>query len=141
MPLITVREDIEKALHIVESGQIPEPARGALQETLTRALHQTEADSDWLSTGEAAEILGVKSINTIKAWCKTGYIKGAQVGGRVKIPRSEVERIRDSDPVRAVRASDKLHEASSELGADGNLTPQQVHDLAASRPGTLPWKR
>jgi excisionase family DNA binding protein len=141
MAMTTVRADIEKALHIIASEQIPEPVRDALQVTLTHALREVEQGPEWLTTAEAAALLGVKSINTVKAWCKTGYIRGVRVGGRVKIPRSEVERIRDSDRVRAVQASDRLHEASSELGAGGGLTPEQLRDLSAARPGTLPWQR
>ena len=44
-----------------------------------------------LSTGEAAAILGVRSINTIKRWAGDGILEGYRVGGRIKVTRASVE--------------------------------------------------
>jgi excisionase family DNA binding protein len=51
--------------------------------------------TEYLSTGDAARLLGV-SINTAKKWIRLGYIKGAfeTPGGHLRIPSSEVERVR-----------------------------------------------
>jgi hypothetical protein len=52
-----------------------------------------------------------------------------------------VERIRESDPVRATRVSDQLHNRSADLGSDEGLSQEQMELLHATRPGTLPWER
>jgi excisionase family DNA binding protein len=44
-----------------------------------------------LSTSEAAALLGVRSINTIKRWAGDGLLEGHRLGGRIKVTRSSVE--------------------------------------------------
>ena len=106
--------------------------RAALREVEQPAL---------LTTAEAAEALGVRSVNTIKLWVKTGYIHGVKRGSRTLIPASEIERIESDDRVKAMRVVDRLHEESSDLGTEDGLTDEQMLDLITGRPGTPPWRR
>ena len=105
--------------------------------TLERALNGSEGRK-LLTTTEAADALGVRSVNIVKYWVKTGYIHGVKHDERTMIPVSEVERIMDEDRVRDMRAADKLDEATNELGRP--MTDEEMEILAASRPGKLPWK-
>ena len=130
-----LREDILRALELLDSNQV-----NAARECLAHVLGQMGADT-LLSTGQVAALLGVKSRNTVKAWVRTGYIGGQQVGERWKIPMSEVERIKDSARVRDIRGSDKLHEATGDLGGPDGLTDAELRSLKASRPGRAPWDR
>lgn len=52
-------------------------------------------EDDALTSGEAANILGVSSINTVKNWLEGGFFPGAYktAGGHWRFPRSEVEAV------------------------------------------------
>jgi excisionase family DNA binding protein len=101
-----------------------------------------EADQDeYLTTAEVARALGLRSVNTVKAWVSSGYLAGKMIGGRTLIPRSEVERLEADAPLQTMRTIDRLHDESSDLGSDEGLTAEEFQVLEAARPGTLPWKR
>jgi hypothetical protein len=54
------------------------------------------------------------------------------------IPITELERLRGSALVQGIHISDRLHNASSELGA-AELSSEELSDLEESQPGSLPW--
>lgn len=107
---------------------------------LKTALHDVDAGR-LLTTTEAAQLLGVRSINTIKAWCRSGYLHGITQGSRTLIPISEIERVQDSERVRRIRQAERLHDQSADLGGDDELSAAEIDALEAGQPGTLPWKR
>jgi hypothetical protein len=135
MSIRKLREELLQARQAAAAGDT-----AATVQRLDDALRELEPPS-LVTTAEAARLLGVRSVNTIKFWCKTGYLHGIQRGGRTLIPIAEIERIHDSDHVRAVRAADAMHDAIADFGVEEGLTDEQLADLASSRPGTLPWKR
>jgi hypothetical protein len=94
-----------------------------------------------LTTTQAAQAIGVRSVNTIKYWVKIGYIYGVKRNGRTLIPRAEIERITNDDRVRAIRVTDHLHEETTLLGGPDGLSDAELLALKASRPGTTPWER
>lgn len=51
--------------------------------------------AEWLSTGEAARLLGVSSRNTVKNWLEGGFFPGAvrTDGGHWRFLRAEVEAV------------------------------------------------
>lgn len=57
------------------------------------------------------------------------------------IPFSEVERIADDAPLRAIKAADTLHDLAVALGNDEGLSDDEMEQLHAARPGRLPWGR
>lgn len=134
MSITELRERLTHALTSAEEGNVSETVRA-----LRAALRDVDAER-LLTTTEAARLLGVRSINTIKSWCRTGYITGVTHGSRTLIPMSEIERIQDSDRVRSLRTAERLHDESSELGGD-EMTQEELDALDAGRPGTLPWLR
>lgn len=48
---------------------------------------------DLLTTGQAAALLGVRSVNTIKHWAKSGTLDGYRRGGRIVVSRESVSRL------------------------------------------------
>ncbi len=108
-------------------------------EVIDRSLHAIDGDR-LLTTTEAAQLLGIRSVNTLKLLCRLGEIRAVTRGNRTMVPLSEVERVQESERVRGIRASDRVHAAAEELGDDAGLTPRQLEDLEAARPGTLPWE-
>ncbi len=134
------------------------PQRAALEESLallsdvadTRAQEAatriratlSEADrEEFLTTMEAAHALGIRSVNTIKLWVKTGYLHGKKIGGRTLIPWSEIERLEQDGRVITLRTIGRLHQESSDLGRDDGMTAAELRMLDDDRPGTLPWKK
>ena len=109
-------------------------------ERIRTALREADTE-EYLTTTEAAHALGIRSVNTLKLWIKTGYLRGKKIGGRMLIPRTEIARLEDDERVRAMRTIGRLHQESWDLGRDEGLTPDELQDLDEGRPGTLPWKR
>jgi len=132
------REELEQSLALL-NDVIDTRAKEAA-DRIRAALREAEQE-DFLTTAEAARALGIRSVNTIKLWVKTGYLQGRKIGGRTHIPRTEIERLENDERVRAMRAVGRLHEESSDLGRDEGMTPDELRMLNDGRPGTLPWQR
>ncbi len=60
-------------------------------------------------------------------------------GGHMMIPMPEVLRLRTSRSVKRTPASDRLHDASAQLGSDDGLSREGLDALEAARPGRAPW--
>jgi hypothetical protein len=132
MSIQRLREDLLQARQAAEAGDT-----ATTVQRLDDALRALEPDS-LVTAAEAARLLGVRSVNMVKLWCKMGYLHGAQRGGRTLIPVAEIERIYDSDQVRGIRASDAMHDAIADFGAEEGLTDEQLEILHDRRPGRLP---
>lgn len=130
-----LRQDLRVVIEQAEAGNTAGVVR-----TAQKALQELESDR-LLTTTEAAEALGVRSINTVKLWCRNGFLASVQRGNRTMIPLAEVERVRASERVQAIRAADKLHDMSSEFGVAEGLSDEEMEQLSAARPGRLPWQR
>jgi hypothetical protein len=127
------RQDLNEVLELLERGHGAE-AR-ALVQRLVQAL-----DADQLvTTTQAAKLLRVRSVNTVKLLLKQEGATTVSRGNRTMVPLSEIERIQDSERLRAIRRSDQIHDGTEVLGAAKGLSGSQMADLSKSRPGTLPW--
>ena len=66
------------------------------------------AATDWISLGEAAELLAAANIRfrreTIGGWARSGKLQSIKIGGRRFVKRGEVKAL--LTPRRRVRASD-----------------------------------
>ncbi len=135
MGITELRQTLTQALTSAEEGNVSETVRA-----LKAALQDVDGQR-LLTTTEAAQLLGVRSINTVKSWVRTGYVGGVVHGGRTLIPMSEIERIQDSDRVRGIRAAERLHAESASLGDDDEMNQEELDALDVGRPRTLPWQR
>lgn len=130
-----LRQDLRAVIAQAEAGNT-----AAVVRTAQKALQELDGDR-LLTTTEAAEALGVRSINTIKLWCRNGFLASVRRGNRTMIPLTEIERVRASERVRATRAADRLHDASAAFGVPEGLSAEEMERLSAARPGRLPWQR
>lgn len=136
MSVIDLRKDLE---HIRASAQA-----GDLNEVIQAVDHALQAldGSRLLTTTEAAALLGIRSVNTLKALVIRNGIPYERRGNRMMLPVAEVERLRESPLMRGLRASEALHDTIADLGStDGEgLAAEEMQDLESTRPGRLPWK-
>jgi excisionase family DNA binding protein len=111
---------------------------------VARARDEIQDRDTLVTTTQAAKLLGIGSINTIKSMIRHGEITGIRkVGNRMMIPLGEIKRLQNTDVVRDLRAiADAMAlGALPEEDEDMPLSPEQVDILEAGRPGTLPWKK
>lgn len=134
MNVTRLRDNLEAARARLREGD----ADGAL-DTLDHALRALDGER-LLTTSEAARLLGIRSVNTLKLLVRTEQLRTVFHGNRMMIPLAEVERIQQSERVRGIRASDRMHDATAVLGGDEGLSEEQLSDLEAERPGRLPWE-
>jgi excisionase family DNA binding protein len=57
-----------------------------------------------LTTGQAADALGVRSVNTIKRWVHDGLLEGFRLGGRVMVSQRSVQQFADKSITSGQRA-------------------------------------
>src|SRR5260370_22297881 len=130
-----LRDELRKARSLAESGDLAGVVR-----TIDQALAELD-DARLVPLAEAADLLGVRSVDALKVLMRVNGVQTERRGEAVLVPLAEVERIAASDWIQHMRASDRLHDLSSELGGDDAMTPEELDALDAGRPGTLPWKR
>ena len=129
-----MRGALESILQQAQEGNVDGVIQTA-QQTL-----QALDDDHLLTTREAARLLGVRSINTLKGLVIRTGIPYQKVGNRMMLSVAEVERLRESPVMRGLRASEALHDTIDELGPTEGLTIEEMQDLEAARPGRLPWQ-
>lgn len=72
-----------------------------------------------ITTGEAADILGIRSLNTIKKWAIDGVLEGRRIGQRIMITRESVEQILRQPTVAEERKMARTLPLASSRGAPG----------------------
>ncbi len=133
MTIETLRDELRQVRVYVADGE-----RDKALDVLDRALEEVEPDR-LLTTTEAAELLDIRSVNTLKALVRRAGLAYERHGNRMMIPLHELERIQGSAMVRGIQESDRAHDATDAL--DGEMSVDEMEALEAARPGTLPWER
>ncbi len=134
MSIAELRTELEKLRGQVESGNTDAAIR-----TIDEAIKELNGDQ-LLTTTEAASLLHIRSVNTLKLLCRRGDIQYVMRGNRMMIPMSEIDRVQESEPIRMLRALDKAHDEIEDFGSPDGLTDEEMEILHASRPGRLPWE-
>lgn len=132
MTLNTLRDELQQVRAYVADGE-----RDKALDALDRALQDVQPDR-LLTTTEAAEVLGIRSVNTVKALVRREGLAYERHGNRMMIPLRELERIQGSVVVRGIQESDRTHDAAD---WGDRLSAEQLEDLERTRPGTVPWER
>jgi hypothetical protein len=111
---------------------------------MSMVRHVVATQSEWVTTGEAARLLQVGSINTVKRWAREGKLHYRRLGGaqgRIQIERLSVENLLHSadSEFLSIQRSERT---SDELGTWGReMTPEEMDELEADRNGQLPWRK
>ncbi len=135
MALADLRQELEAA-----RAEAAQAGNRGVVEKLDRLL--AELDDDLLlTTKEAARLLGIGSVNTIKAMIHGGQIHARKVGTHYRIPLAEMDRLRRDTTIQALQATSRIHAAIAARGATEGLSTQELEDLEDACPGTLPWER
>jgi excisionase family DNA binding protein len=128
-------EQVEQELHQRGQNDLAERLRSAVATLRSQAA---EPARDLLTTGEAAEALGIRSVNTIKRWAREGLLEGFRRGGRVLVSRRSVEAMVEHGTLCTQRAFErKLDEALDAFDVGTEDVPTAEMTWAGSRP----WER
>jgi hypothetical protein len=103
------------------------------------ALEELWQPEQTVTTTEAARLLGIRSINTLKALLKAEGIQTTMNGNRTMVPLGELLKLKSSQRVRRIRASDAAHAAS--FDDDLPMSRAEMDILHDTRPGKPPWRR
>ena len=105
---MSVVREVRARLEALE-GQV-EPA--LRDEVRAIRLLLTEPERQWIGTVEARRLLGVKSINTVKAWARLGLLRSRRgPNGRLKVHLEDV--LREARAQRELEALGGLDEPLS----------------------------
>lgn len=133
MSILRLRKDIEAIRASAQSGDLSQ-----VVERAEHALNMLDGVR-LLTTTEAAELLDMRSVNTLKLLIRRLGVPYQMHGNRMMIPLAELERLQHDEHVRSIRASDRAHEAIEELGQSSEMSAEELEDLAQGRPGQLAW--
>jgi hypothetical protein len=134
MAISQQRRGLEEIVALLDTGHVD-----AALDRARQLLTQLDRDT-LLTTSEAASLLGIRSVNTLKMLIKKEGLRTVMRGNRTMIPLYEIERIQESESVRGIRASDRAHDEARELGSEDGLTDREMAVLEDSRPIKLPWR-
>lgn len=134
MSITDLRKELEDIRASAQAGDLDQVA-----ERVAHALRALDG-ARLLTTSEAAELLGIRSVNTLKLLVRRAGLPYELRGNRMMIPIATVERLQEDADVRGIRASDQAHDAASNLGTHEGLTDRQMRELTETRPGHLPWQ-
>ncbi len=134
MSIPSTRKALEDILEHAREGNME-----AIIDTAQDALH-TLAGEQLLTTREAANYLGIRSINTLKAIVIHNNLPYRRVGNRMMLSLTDLEQLKRDPLIRGVKSSEALHDKTGMPGADEGLSATEMHDLEDARPGKLPWK-
>jgi excisionase family DNA binding protein len=138
----SIMDSVEQSLSRLEQlaqelecqGESALAARIGSEVTVLRA---ETAPPKLMTTGEAAEALGIRSVNTIKRWAQDGKLEGFRRGGRVLVSARSVAELAESSAIGHERAYEReLDEALAPFDAgDG-----EIPELGLTWSGRKPWK-
>src|SRR5438045_666850 len=111
-----IRDHIEAARKLIDEGDAAEA-----QKHLSIAARQLDP-SKMLTTTEAADLLGIRSKNTIKAMARRGQIAAAMVGNRYMIPMTEILRLQDEPVIHELHAIQRDYAGVAFPGSDDPIS-------------------
>ena len=90
-----------------------------------------------ITTGQAARMLGIRSVNTIKRWARDGLLEGFRRGGRVLVSERSVRKVASHPALDGQRAFE--HELDVAL-APFDAGDEPVPTTGQTWVGRKPWE-
>lgn len=137
MEIETIRHRLSRLGEKLEQRGEGDLAReaAAIAASLESGAVVAEPVGGLVTTGQAAELLGIRSVNTVKRWVRDGLLNGYQRGGRLMVSRSSIDRIVQQPPVAAQRRYEEgLAAALSDFDAGDAELP------SSASVGRKPWE-
>lgn len=122
-----VRDHIEAARRLIDEGDAAEA-----QKHLSVAARQLDPDT-MLTTTEAADLLGIRSKNTIKAMARRGQIAAALRGNRYMIPMTEIIRLQDAPVIHDLHAIQRDYTRMAFPGSDDPVSDEEMVAMSSKR--------
>jgi excisionase family DNA binding protein len=132
--LTIVLERLEKSGDLDSAQSLRRVIDGLLEE---------EREHDLITTGDAAKLLGIRSINTVKRWVRDGTLQGYRRGGRILVSRESVQRLIDAPSVARERDFEaKLAAAIEpfESAVGGQVASEDDPGSSTTWDGRRPWE-
>ena len=121
---MSVLRQVDRRLAALETRLVDRPEDAGEVRAIRRLL--ADEDNLWIGTVEARRLLGVKSVNTVKAWARLGLLRSRRApNGRLKVHLDDV--LRQRDLYRALLGDADERELSSE---DLRRVRRQLRDPA-----------
>lgn len=99
------------------------------------------AKGRWVTTGQAKQILGVSSVNTVKRWVAEGKLDAQKFdeNGWMRISVDSIGRLLQSGDEN-VKAFQRLKQKINELSdLDFEITDEDYQEMSDNRADKLPW--
>jgi hypothetical protein len=133
----TAIQDLKKlARELEDRGDVRLAQR--LDSAISALVDAWDTEPQLMTTGAAAQELGISSVNTIKRWASQGLLEGFRRGGRVLVSRASVEKMKSHKSL--------SQQVAFERQLDGALDPFDVGDepipeLSMAWVGRKPWEQ
>ncbi len=126
-----VAAELDRADAALDAGQID--AVRAAHDRIRQAI--AAPPSEYLTTQEAAELLGVASINTVKAMIKSGEIAGQRTRERshFRIPRASVEAFLRSPRYKRLMEEEEDRALASDYSVPDELMDEAIAQISEER--------
>lgn len=86
---MSVLRQLDNRLSVLESRLADRPEEAGEVRAIRRLL--ADPDELWIGTVEAQRLLGVRSVNTVKAWARLGLLRSRRLpNGRLKVHLDDV---------------------------------------------------
>lgn len=133
----TAIQDLKKLARELEARGDTNLAQ-RVDNAISTLLDKRGAEPELMTTGAAAQELGIRSVNTIKRWASEGRLEGFRRGGRVLVSRASVEKMKGHKSL--------SQEVAFERELDEALDPfdfgdEPVPEFFVSRTGRKPWEQ
>lgn len=134
MTIPQLRRELEEIRAQARAGDL-----ARVVQTVDEALSILD-DTRLLTTSEAARLLGIRSVNTLKLLVRRLGMPYEMHGNRMMLALSTLESLQQSVELRGIQASDRAHDEIQALDTEDALPEAALEDLARARPGRLPWQ-